>query len=188
MFILKRSSNFLRLFCQEVFFLIHAQEWPLFLLETREENPLFGVHTKNKTTAWFALARWFFRHFLHNQVSLSYGPKHKFVAKTWKYGQPTSSLWKPTIGAKLSLWNLLTDAPNKGFSSRVSGKKSGHFCACMRTNKVCYTGGTRWFSPVSLTLLFSSLSLPFSPCSINVYFLQKLLINQVKCYFFIKNS
>ena len=26
---------------------MYAQKWPLFLLETREENPLFGVHTKN---------------------------------------------------------------------------------------------------------------------------------------------
>ena len=30
-----------------LFFLMHAQKWPLFLPETREENPLFGVHTKN---------------------------------------------------------------------------------------------------------------------------------------------
>ena len=31
--------------------------------------------------------------------------------------------------------------PKRGFSSRVSGKKSGHFCACMKKNKVCYTWG-----------------------------------------------
>ena len=30
-----------------IFFLVHAQKWTLFLPETREENPLFGVHTKN---------------------------------------------------------------------------------------------------------------------------------------------
>ena len=27
--------------------IIQAQKWPLFLRETRGENPLFGVHTKN---------------------------------------------------------------------------------------------------------------------------------------------
>ena len=26
---------------------MHAQKWPLFLPETLEENPLFGIHTKN---------------------------------------------------------------------------------------------------------------------------------------------
>ena len=26
---------------------MHAQKWPRFLPETQEENPLFGVHTKN---------------------------------------------------------------------------------------------------------------------------------------------
>ena len=26
---------------------MHAQKWPLLLPETREENPLFEVHTKN---------------------------------------------------------------------------------------------------------------------------------------------
>ena len=29
------------------FFLMHAQKWSLFLPETRQENLLFGVHTKN---------------------------------------------------------------------------------------------------------------------------------------------
>ena len=29
----------------------------------------------------------------------------------------------------------------RGFYSRISGKKSGHFCACMGINKVCYKGG-----------------------------------------------
>ena len=29
------------------FFLMHAQKWPLFSPETQEENPLYGVHTKN---------------------------------------------------------------------------------------------------------------------------------------------
>ena len=26
---------------------MHVQKWPLFLPETRDENPLFEVHTKN---------------------------------------------------------------------------------------------------------------------------------------------
>ena len=94
------------------FFLMYAQKWPLFFLKHGKKIPFLGYTRKIRelsiipayggTIAWFALAPWFFRHFLHHQVSTSNGPKGKFVAKTWKYGQPTLS-WKPTLS------NLLTD-------------------------------------------------------------------------------
>ena len=137
-------------------------------------SPAYGA-----TIACFALAPWLFRHFLHQQVSPSNGPKGKFVAKTWKYGQPTSSSWKPTIGAELSLSNLLNDIfrvyPKKGIFFPRFRKKSGHFCACIRKNKVCYTGGRGWFwlvwscARAMRGCKNTSENQPLLSCNINVY-------------------
>ena len=87
----------------------------------------------------------FFVNFCNIKCRHLKGPKGKFVAKTRKYGQPTSSLWKPIIGAKFFLSNLLTFfacTPKRGFSSRVSDKRSGHFCACKSKNN-----SSKLFSP-----------------------------------------
>ena len=140
------------------------------------------------TIARFASALWFFRHFLPHQVSPSNGPKGKFVAKTWKYGQPTSSLWKPTIGVKLSLSNLLTDeksswitlaffvcTPKKGFFSRVSGKKVA--ISMHAREKIKYAAQEEQDDSHSCFCALASLVRDFTllriilflPCSINIY-------------------
>ena len=58
------------------------------------------------------------------------------LRKLESIGQPTSSLWKPTIGVKLALSNLLTDIfheyPKKGIFFPRFRQKSHHFCACMK--------------------------------------------------------
>ena len=75
---------------------MYAQKWPLFLPQTREENPLFGLHTKNAGVINNSRGNYqllplmgeqlrdlpWHRDFFHYQVSPSNGPKGKFVAKT----------------------------------------------------------------------------------------------------------
>ena len=62
--------------------------------------------------------------------------------------------------------------PKRGFSSSVSDKESGNFCACMRKNKVRYTRGRGWFSFLcNFTLVRIIL---FLSCSINIYYSQQL--------------
>ena len=153
---------------------MHPQKWPLFLPETREENPLFGVHTKNAGVFVIFCT----------------------IKCCHRTDQKVSSLRKlDSMGNQLHHCNNLQLVQNcfcrifwlTFFVCLVSAKKSGDFCASTRKSNVCYTRGTRWFSLVFLCPRFARAQLQlvriilFLPCSINIYY--TLIQGDVQYYY-----
>ena len=153
------------------FFLMYAQKWPLFFLKHGKKIPFLGYTRKIRelsiipayggTIAWFALAPWFFRHFCTIKCRHLTDQKVNSLRKLESMG---NQLYRENLLCRIFWLIFFVFTPKRGFSFRVSGKKSGHFCACMRKNKVCYTGGRGWFS-----LVFCSLIVKYLLCA------QKLL-------------
>ena len=117
-----------------------------FLAETREENPLFGVYTKNISQKirqrQFCTNCWFPQRWSWLPILSSFRNELNVWSVRWRHLMVQKNDKKITVLTQITqlfpyIWELITSAffvctPKRGFSSRVSAKKSAYFCASMR--------------------------------------------------------
>ena len=93
-------------------------EMVTFLPETREENPFLGLQTKN----------------VSQKIRQRQFCTNRRFSQRWIW-LPMLSIFRNELTFWSVRWRHLMVKKNdekSRFSSRVSGKISGHFCACMR--------------------------------------------------------
>ena len=126
-------------------------EMTTFLPETQEGNPLFGKHTKNavviNNSLWNSGNNWV--------ICVSTEQKLSLVRKLKSMGSQLHRCENLQLVQNCLCRIFLVVYPKKGISFPRFRQKSGHFCACMRKNKVCYTGGRGWFPLVFLRHCFT---------------------------------
>ena len=128
-----KNSNF----SSKMAFYHACTEMAIFFPETREENPLFGVHTKNAgvinnsriwgTIAWFALAPWFFCHFCTIKCRHLTDQKVNSLRKLESMGSQLhrceSLQLVMNCFCRIFWLTFFVCTPKREFSSRVLGKR-----------------------------------------------------------------